>query len=471
MRNPPKAEYCIECGTALAQKKIITTRICPTCRIPLESSYYFCHNCGQSVGTLNESSSSKTFGEQVDKIQCPSCGRETTGEYCHECGFHVKSRQSPLDWWYCTRESAIMQEISFENQFLISKKTLEETVASFHKDGRFPSHQREMIMELSKLVFSHDPTRNFCSITEVKCPVCGQTSYASINVKPQTAQSRDTGIKKLTGGNLIRSGIFYLKNFKEFYVIIFFGILVDLIFTFLGFGNLAALDAISAFLVDYDINMLDQNIYAINIGAILLDFILTCFLLGWTLTSFRQIKSENRTSIDLVSSTGSALKSILIVLILQLIPLGVSLLGILGMGLFDVTYYDPVYGMPSTSSIISMLFFSIFFVLAISIVEFGLTIITTYFLPAYFFNSDRSITNSVQRGYRFARNNFWITLGMTVFFNVLSNISSYFAIPTFFIGTSILPILITSFFVRSVAVFRIISFSWAYDEFKDEDKK
>ena len=471
IENHPDSEFCVECGTSLAKKAISKTNICPTCRIPLDTSYYFCHNCGQTIGSQNEKTHTDTQIVEISSSVCPSCGQKTTGEFCQECGFHVKSRQSALDWWYCSRESAIMQEMDSKTQFLIPRESLDESVALFQKEGNFPSHQREMITKLSKFVFSQDPTSNFCSITKVKCPICGQTSYASINIKPQPSQLLGTGKKTLNGSVFIRSGIFYLKNHKEFYFIIIFGILADLVSSFLGFGNLAAFDAISSILVDFDPTVLNQSLFTFELEAILLDFILTSFLLSWTLTSLRQVQSEGRSSIDLISSAVSTVRHFPSVLILQVFSVGVSLLGVFSLGLLDVSYFNSGSVYQSTSSLLPIFLIALIFMLVLAVVEFTITILTAYFLPAFFFDSKRSIKGSVRNGYKFARKYFWLTLGMIVFFNVISNISSYFAIPSLFIDTLFLPLLITSFVIRSVAVYRILSFGWAYDEFKDEPKK
>ncbi len=469
-------KFCMECGTTLAQPEAKSLNSCPTCMTKVESSYYLCPNCGQSLGVLSKISNSTPYIDDRDSEICPSCGKITFGEYCQECGFRLRSRQSPVDWWYCSRESAIMKEIDPKNQFLIPKESLNESIASFQREEKFPNYQSDSIKQLSNLVFSHDPTSNFCSITKVKCPVCGQITYASINIRPKTSQLFGAGIKELNGSNLIRSGFFYLKNFKEFYIIIVFGVIIDLGVFILG-GNLANIAALTNFFSDFDTAALNESIYTMNIGSLLIDFILSSFLLSWTLISLKQIKSQGYPSIDLISGFGSSIRIIVRVLILQLFPLIVTLISTIGLGFITLSYTDLIfnssdyYSYPDSGSVIGSLLLILFFTMGIAIVEFAVIILTTYFLPAFIFSSKRSIKNSINRGYSFARKYFWLTLGITVLFNFIGNVGSFITLPSYFLGTSLIPILITSIIVRTVAVYRVLSFGWAYDEFRDEVNK
>ncbi|MHA1206444.1 MAG: double zinc ribbon domain-containing protein [Candidatus Hodarchaeales archaeon] len=122
--NSASMNYCLECGTPLIKNKKIDSNICPTCGIPVDSSNYYCPNCGQTVGVQPVTSSKKSLDiSSVETKQlCPSCGQKTTGDYCPSCGFHQGDRDNPVEWWYCSRDSAIMYEINANNQFLISRE-------------------------------------------------------------------------------------------------------------------------------------------------------------------------------------------------------------------------------------------------------------------------------------------------------------------------------------------------------------
>ncbi len=475
VQNPPSSKFCMECGTTLKQIEAKSPNVCPTCNSPIESSYSLCPNCGHSLGGMSKTSWSTPDVDDRELEICPSCGKQTSGEYCQDCGFRLRTRQSPVDWWYCTRESAIMQEIDPKSQFLIPKESLEESIASFQQEEKFPNYQSDSIRQLSNLVFSRDHTSNFCSITKVKCPICGQTSYASINVRPKTSQLIGSGTKKLNGSALIKSGIFYMRNFKEFYLIIAVGVMIDLIVTILG-GNLSTVDALTNFFSDFDTAALNESLYTMNIGTLAIDFVLSSFLLSWTLISLKQIKNQGYSSIDLISGAGTSVRTIVSVLILMLVPFMVSIISLIGLGSINLSYTDSLYGYSEypysgTDSVIGSLLGILAFTLGIALLEIVVMILTTYFLPAFIFNPDRSIKNSIERGYVFARKYFWLTLGITILFNLIGNIGSFFTLPSYFLGTALIPVLITSIIIRTIAVYRILSFGWAYDEFKDEVHK
>ena len=115
-----------------------------------------------------------------------------------------------------------------------------------------------------------------------------------------------------------------------------------------------------------------------------------------------------------------------------------------------------------------MLFILVLLLLS-AVISFVINVLLTYILPAYFFEPDGGVTNSIKRSYRFSRRYFWTTVGMIIVFSFLSGLSSYLAILSIlFLNLPIIPTLLTSLVSRLVEAFRTIAFAWAYDEFKEE---
>jgi uncharacterized membrane protein len=124
--------------------------------------------------------------------------------------------------------------------------------------------------------------------------------------------------------------------------------------------------------------------------------------------------------------------------------------------------YDP-------TAILTSLLLILLLLLVVAVMTFVLNVLFTYILPAYFFESDGGVTNSIKRTYRFSRRYFWTTVGMIIFFSFLTGIGTTLAIPSIlFLNAPLLPLLLTPIVSRLVEAFRTIAFGWAYDEFKEE---
>jgi len=467
--NPASMNYCLECGTALIKKQKIDSKICPTCGIPVESSNYYCPNCGQSVGIQPAVTSRKSTITPSGKTKqiCPSCGQKTSGDYCPSCGFHQGDRDSPVEWWYCARDSAIMQEINASNQFLISRENTDKAIALAFEDKHFPEHSRSSIKSLVTQVFTHDTKSKFCSITEVKCSVCGQTSFASINQKPTGLQTRGLASHYLSGSAIFRNGIYYLKNYKGFFAITLAAILLDISLELIGFGAITLLDPLNSALGSTSfLGNLTIEMFLINLA---MSFMITSFIQSWYLASFRQLRTNTSQSFNIIESLQEAIKKLPKVIVLQFMILLISFASLFGVAVLGAGSVLSLTDTDDPSSILTSMLLILVLLLLVAVMAFVLNTLFTYILPAYFFEPDGGVTNSIKRTYRFSRRYFWTTVGMILAFSMLSGMSSFIAIPSIlFLDLLWIPILITSITTRLVEAFRTIAFAWAYDEFKEE---
>ncbi len=467
--NPRNMSFCFECGTPLTQVQTLQSNICPTCGIPVDSTNYYCPNCGQSVGiqpSIGAKKSEVISGVETKQI-CPSCGQKTSGDYCTSCGFHLKDRDSPVEWWYCARDSAIMQEINTTTQFLISRENTDKAIAQALAEKSFPEHFRSSIKSLTNQVFIHDSKSKFCSITQVKCPVCGQTSYASINQKPTDLQTRGLAAQYLSGSAILRNGIFYLKTYRGFLVITFVAILLDILLDLLGFGVMSFLDPISSTIGGSGIGVnLSLELLITNL---VMSFLITSFIQSWYLASLAQLRRSASQSFNLFESLQESVKKLPKVIVLQLLMLSVSLSSLFGITFLGAGSILSMTDTYNSMAILTSMLLILILLLLVAIMTFVFNALFTYILPAYFFEPDGGVTNSIKRTYRFSRRYFWTTVGMIIVFSFLSGLSTYLTIPSIlFLSVPIIPTLLTSLVTRFVEAFRTVSFAWAYDEFKEE---
>ncbi|MHA2028247.1 MAG: double zinc ribbon domain-containing protein [Candidatus Kariarchaeaceae archaeon] len=466
--NPKNMSFCFECGTPLAREQEVESNICPTCGIPVDSTAYNCPNCGQSVGIKPAIGAKKSVIISSDETKqiCPSCGQKTSGDYCKSCGFHLKDRDNPVEWWYCARDSAIMQEIDPSTQFLISKENTDKAIASALTEKNFPEHFRSSIKSLTNQVFAHDSKSKFCSVTQVKCPVCGQTSYASINQKPTGLQTSGLAAHYLSGSTILRNGIFYLKNYKGFLVITLVAILLDILLDLMGFGVTSFLDPLSSTFTPGIGESLPIELLLANL---IMSFLITSFIQSWYLASFHQLRKNASQSFNLIESLQEGIKKLPIVIALQVLILFISLSSIIVVTVLGAGSILSFTDFENTTSILTIMLLMLVLLLLSAVISFVISTLLTYMLPAYFFEPDAGVTNSIKRSYRFSRRYFWTTVGMIIVFSFLSGISSYLAIPSIlFLNIPIIPMLLTSIVSRLVEAFRTIAFAWAYDEFKEE---
>ncbi|MHA2166042.1 MAG: double zinc ribbon domain-containing protein [Candidatus Hodarchaeales archaeon] len=451
--NPRKMSFCFECGTPLTQVQKVESNICPTCGIPVDSTNYYCPNCGQSVGIQPAIGAKKSdiIASVETKQICPSCGQKTSG----------------VEWWYCARDSAIMQEIDPSTQFLISKENTDKAIAQALTEKNFPEHYRSSIKSLTNQVFAHDSKSKFCSLTQVKCPVCGQTSYASINQKPTDLQTKGLAAHYLSGSAILRNGIFYLKTYKGFLVITFVAILLDILLDLMGFGVMSFLDPLSSTI---GVPGISGNLALdLLLTNLVMSFLITSFIQSWYLASLAQLRKSGSQSFNLIESLQESVKKLPKVIVLQLLILFVSLSSLFGITFLAASSILSLTDTYNSMAILTSMLLILVLLLLVAVMTFVFNALFTYILPAYFFEPDGGVTNSIKRTYRFSRRYFWTTVGMIIVFSFLSGLSTYLTIPSIlFLSVPIIPALLTSVVTRLVEAFRTISFAWAYDEFKEE---
>ncbi|MHA1444412.1 MAG: hypothetical protein ACTSR4_06655, partial [Candidatus Hodarchaeales archaeon] len=320
---------------------------------------------------------------------------------------------------------------------------------------------------LATQVFTHDMKSKFCAITEVKCSVCGQTSFASINQKPTGLQTRGLAAHYLSGSTILRNGIFYLKNYKGFFVITLVAILLDVLLQLIGFGTGSLLDPISSSFGGSGV-MMSQALDLLLINLVM-SFLITSFIQSWYLASLRQLRMNASQSFNLIDSLQEAVRKLPKVIVLQFLILCISLISLIGVFILGAGTILSMTDTYDPTAILTSLLLILLLLLVVAVMTFVLNVLFTYILPAYFFESDGGVTNSIKRTYRFSRRYFWTTVGMIIFFSFLTGIGTTLAIPSIlFLNAPLLPLLLTPIVSRLVEAFRTIAFGWAYDEFKEE---
>jgi hypothetical protein len=155
-------------------------------------------------------------------------------------------------------------------------------------------------------------------------------------------------------------------------------------------------------------------------------------------------------------------------MVVQLLLLGITLGVTFGMiflgliillGLASASYSSP-------SSFLVILIIVLILLLGAVGLSFVITILFTYVIQSLVFDGT-GVTNSFKRSWRFARQYFWTTVGVTILFNVASNALGFFLVPSYAIfGISSFVIIISSMVSRLVEAYRTICFGWAFEEFK-----
>jgi hypothetical protein len=231
--NPNQTRFCFECGTSLSVELKPKEVICTTCGINIDGSYLFCPNCGQSLVKKTQTSIITHDVLKIpkiaeDRIECPSCGQLTAGEYCNNCGYHIVTQKfkRPIDYWYCPRDSAIMNEINLQLQFPISRKTMDESLSQAMEKKLLPHHEREKVRNLAQQLMEESES-NFVIISNVQCPICGQQTFAPATIRPKEELRQYLPYYTLNGGAILRSGMDYFRNHPTLLVIVVLTILFD----------------------------------------------------------------------------------------------------------------------------------------------------------------------------------------------------------------------------------------------------
>ena len=392
--NPENALFCYSCGIEL-KKQIKTSpksKICPTCGITVNYSTSFCPNCNQLLGEETVVSEPKisSIQQKAGEIrECPACGLEVKGDYCHNCGYHLLETQkrSSHNWWYCQRDSAIMAEVDQNQQIPVSRESVDESLAKAIDSRILQPHDREKAKILALQILDEGIVNNFTVITKVKCPVCGSYSYAPVTKRPRKVSGYGT-YKQLTlnAGNILRNGIFFLRNYPVLLVIALGAIIIDIITYMSGLGAYS--------LINTDSLMSESTIYTgegvtglslfssdpmntllmFGIGMII-TIIITTFTQCWYLTSLQVIRQNKNNALNLVESLISSFRylprAFIVQTIIIVITTGTSILLLIGT---DIIITSDIY----EHEVGSFLFW-ILLLLVLSMLLLGLSFILSIF--------------------------------------------------------------------------------------------
>ncbi|MFX1297944.1 MAG: zinc ribbon domain-containing protein, partial [Promethearchaeota archaeon] len=313
--NPEKAYYCYDCGSSISEDKLHEGIVCSICGISVDKSQLFCPNCGQSIihDEKNEEITrkehlSRNYSKQIPG--CPACGFISTGDYCSNCGYHLitPKKQSPIDNWYCPRDSALMNEIDPNLQIPISKSNIDESIAHAMNNNLILPYDREKARYISQQLFQEVAT-NFIVLARVKCPVCGQQSLAPATVRPKH-MVKSMPLFSLNGGAILRSGYHYIRKYPKILIIPAFAIIIDFILIFIGLNFSTLIDPTSllsaAGLSSINLPVLlpvtSENFLPLLIIGLILTACLDTFFLCWYNTSILNIRNSNESSLNLNES-------------------------------------------------------------------------------------------------------------------------------------------------------------------------
>lgn len=488
--NPSDAKFCFECGLELLQSRSSTVKadICPTCGITVSSSNQFCPNCSQSL--IDHSAIKKTVSSPGIKIhegrkECPACGLMTKGDYCNNCGYHLMEaeRRSSHNWWYCQRDSAIMAEVDPDQQIPISRDSVDESLMQAINNRLLETHDREKAKTLALQILDEGITNKFTVITKVRCPACGSYSYAPVTNRPRRV-SRFGSFRHLTlnAGNILRTGIFYLRNHPILIVIILIGIFLDAMVFILGINSysLTILDSlffgVSTDLYPANTSALDPIMFIILlIVSTIITLVINGVIQTWYLASLKELREKEKKNINILESLKSSLRFIPRVIAAQFIITGfTTILSVITLLLSAAILSGDIYDMGYES----VLFYSLLFLAILAGVA-GLTFLLSIlfaYVPGSIVFGEAGIFKGLNDSYKFARKNFWTTLGVIIVFSFVGGILSIPAgivlgstlvfFPAGIFSMFLMTTLVSSIVARSVEAYKTISLGWAYDEFK-----
>jgi len=492
--NPENALFCYSCGIEL-KKQIKTSpksKICPTCGITVNYSTSFCPNCNQLLGEETVVSEPKisSIQQKAGEIrECPACGLEVKGDYCHNCGYHLLETQkrSSHNWWYCQRDSAIMAEVDQNQQIPVSRESVDESLAKAIDSRILQPHDREKAKILALQILDEGIVNNFTVITKVKCPVCGSDSYAPVTKRPRKVSGYGT-YKQLTlnAGNILRNGIFFLRNYPVLLVIALGAIIIDIITYMSGLGAYSLINTDA--LVSGSIPTTEESFSGFSIfpsdptNALLLfgigmiiSILITAFSQCWYLTSLQGIRRNSNNTLNLIGSLTSCFKylprSIIAQFIITSFATGTSLLLLIAT---DIILTSDIYEHEMGSVLFWMLFLLVLSMILLAL-SFLLSIFFAYVFGSIVF-SEAGIVKSFKDSYKFARKYLGTTFGVIIVFNFAvtliaipvgmlagsASLISGIGPSTYVLMTALSGALVN----RSVEAYKTVSLGWAYDEFK-----
>ena len=486
--NPKDGRFCFECGTPLEDAVQPKSRQCSTCGITIDPSRLFCPNCGQSL--MEEPKDARVEPVPVPTVEtrteCPACGQLTTGDFCRNCGYNliIRQRKRPVDWWYCDRDSAIMAEIDPNAQILVSRTSLDESLAQA-MDNKILQHQdREKARSLAQQLFRDGGTTNFDVLSQVRCPVCGNQSIAPTTKRPRQVSYGYPGQITLNGSSILRNGIFYFRTYPKLLLIILCAVLMDGGMILLGLGSYSILSPDS--LLSGSMTTPFEGIFAVPtvffgyspviLGvSLVISFISGIFFQCWYYTSLKEIRYNKDVSPDIKNSLMNSFKFLPRAIAAQLIIIGITIALLLGYVLGMAVMLVMGSGTVNDSGYYQSMLIFLLVILAISfgimILEYILTIFFTYVNMSIVFDDKKGVIFSLKRSWRFSRTYFWTTVGIFIVFFVLSSAVVYlqmvFSLSYYSVlGSGLIFSLIYSAISRLIEAYKSISLAWAYDEFK-----
>lgn len=411
------------------------------------------------------------------------------GDYCHNCGYHLLETQkrSSDNWWYCQRDSAIMAEVDQNQQIPVSRESVDESLAKAIGSRMLQPHDREKAKILALQILDEGITNNFTVITKVKCPVCGADSYAPVTNRPRKVSVYGK-YKQLTlnAGNILRTGIFFLRNYPVLLAITIGAIILDIVTYMSGFGAYSLINTdslLSDSITSSGEGMTNLSLFSsdpintlvmFGIGTII-SIVITTFAQCWYLTSLKEIRHNSDNKLNLIGSLTSSFKYLPRGVIAQALITGFAT----GTSLLLLIASEIIITSDIYEHEIGSLLFWMLFLLILSMVFLGLNFVLSVIF-AYVFGcivlNEAGIVSSFADSYKFARKYLGTTFGVLIVFNfavtllaipvgVLAGSASFISgigVSSYILMTAITGALVN----RSVEAYKTLSLGWAYDEFK-----
>ncbi len=479
--NPIEGKFCFECGAPLEKKGQPQPSQCPTCGITIDPYRLFCPNCSQSL--IVKPLETKMEQEQVPSIEtrteCPACGQLTTGDYCRNCGYNltIQLRKRPIDWWYCDRDSAIMTEIDPNLQILVSRTSLDASLAQAVGKNILQHQDREKARVIALQLFESGVTTKFEVLSQVRCPVCGQQSLA-----PTTQRPRHAGISypreiTLNVSTILQNGLFYFRTYPQLLLIILCAIITDGVLILIGLGSSSTFDMSSLFM-----NLILPITATPVVGTLpplvtlvvvlLISFITNTFFQCWYYTSLKEIKHSKRNHFAISKSFQSSFRFLPRAVAAQFIILGLLVAIVIGV-IFAIIIFSGVIFSDSGNyeiyfTILLMLLFLIIVVFALIAL---ITILFSYVNMSIVFDDESGVILSLIRSWKFGRRYFWTTVGVIFILSIgsiaLGYLQTIISFPIYFLFSSTLIIsLVSTISTRLIEAYRSVSLGEAYDAFK-----
>ncbi|UCG04283.1 MAG: zinc ribbon domain-containing protein [Candidatus Heimdallarchaeota archaeon] len=473
--NPITGLFCFECGNPLEDISRPQPRLCPTCGISIDSSRLFCPNCSQSLIEKPLDVKEEQISTIETRTECPACGQLTTGDYCRSCGFNLLKRQQkrPLDWWYCDRDSAIMAEIDPNSQILVSRSSLDESLAQAIDNNILQHQDREKARSLALQLFESTNTK-FEVLSQVRCPVCSQKSLAPTTKRPRQVGIRYTQEITLNVSSMLHNGMFYLRTYPKLLLIALCAIVVDVGVLLLGFGVISALstDSLLSFLgvpitgTSIPIGGFTSTLNTLFVGTIA-SFTVNILVQCWYYTSLKEI--TNNKPLEIGKSFKNSLRYFPRALGAQILILAAGIGFIIGLVLVFIIFAGIFFYDIGYQFVLLLLLFLLIGILGVGVLAMLLNVLLSYVNMSIVFD-EGGIILGLKRSWRFARKFFWTTVGIIIIFSIGSYIVGYVqAFSYMFAYLAILPSLITALIytilTRLIEAYKSLSMGWGYQAF------